>query len=331
MRRKSYKKYLWLLLALLFLLGLPLGLVEKGRMSLIALFSHAWKPSEKSSSEQYLELENHLLRIELGKLRALLDEGEEVARLAEQTYVQPAQVIYRDPGMWMSAFWVNVGEETNQQIGKKIIVQNSPVVCGCGVVGVIDYVGKRQSRVRLITDMALKPSVRAARGLPQNAAFVQHIDAVLARVKEKTVCDCLNKIRESLDTDAETWFLAKGVICGAGAPLWRNRMYSLKGYGFNYDFPDAEGVARELSTGKPLEGEGRAIAIIKENDLLVTTGMDGVFPVGLKVAEVTRVYPLREGAYTYEIDAVPVIKNLDSLQTVFIIPKIGFDPDDEGR
>ena len=58
---------------------------------------------------------------------------------------------------------------------------------------------------------------------------------------------------------------------------------------------------------------------------LVTTGMDGVFPMGLKIAEVTRVYPLREGAYSYEIDAVPFVKNLDSLQTVFIIPKVGFD------
>ncbi len=328
MKRKGYKKYIGLLAALFIVLGMPTLFIEKSRVRLIALFSPVWKQTEKSLPEQRLEAENHLLRLEIGKLRTLLEEGDVIAEISKHTFVQPAQVIYRDPGMWMSSFWVNVGEQTNALIGRQIIAQNSPVLSGNAVVGVIDFVGKKQSRVRLITDMALKPSVRAARGLPQNAAFIQHIDAVLARVKDPAIVAHLERAKAELNHDAETWYLAKGVICGAGSPLWRDRTHSLKGYGFNYDFSDSEGVARELATGKPLEGGGRAVPIIRENDLLVTTGMDGVFPVGLRVAEVVRVHPLREGAYTYEIDAVPVVKNLDSLQTVYIIPKIGFDPNE---
>lgn len=71
-----------------------------------------------------------------------------------------------------------------------------------------------------------------------------------------------------------------------------------------------------------------AIPIICESDILVTTGMDGVFPPGLRVAEVTRIFPLREGAYTYEIEAVPVVGNLDTLQTVFIIPPVGYSSEE---
>ncbi|MCH9608453.1 MAG: hypothetical protein S4CHLAM45_10280 [Chlamydiales bacterium] len=313
MRRKSYKKYLGFVAALLLLFCLPKLFVEKSRVKSISFVSSLWKKLPLDPSCAKLEAENHLLRLKIAKLQGVSEECEDVLS---------ARVIYRDPALWMSAFWVDIGEEAG-------VKKNSPVVSGRAVVGVVDYVGKEQSRIRLITDMALKPSVRVARGLPQNAAFVQHIDAVLRRIREPNVVAYLEKVREELNHDAQTWYLAKGVINGAGSPLWRDRTHSLKGYGFNYDFADDLGPARDLRTGKPLSGEGEGVSLIRENDLLITTGMDGIFPMGLHVAEVTKVLPLRVGACTYEIEAVPVIKNLDSLQTVFIIPKVGFIPDED--
>ncbi len=319
--KKAYRKYLLLAGALFLLLSLPLWMVEKGRVRLIALFSPVWKSHAEHSQVQKLEAENHLLRIEIGKLRGLLNMGE----LVQQENVLPAHVIYRDPSSWMSGFWVDVGSEN----GRGIIDQNSPVLVGNAVVGIVDYVGKRQSRIRLITDMGLKPSVRAVRGRPQSATFIEHIDALLSCVKSSEDQKVLERLRQEYVGDAAAWYLAKGVIQGAGAPLWRNRTQSIRGLGFNYDFADSFGPARELRTGKPLDESSplTAMPIIQEGDLLVTTGMDGVFPVGLKVAEVTKVYPLREGAYSYEIDAAAVVKNLDSVQTVLIVPKVGYQPE----
>ena len=45
-----------------------------------------------------------------------------------------------------------------------VIGKNSPVVVDGSLVGVVEYVGKRSSRVRLITDSGLISSVRALRG-----------------------------------------------------------------------------------------------------------------------------------------------------------------------
>ena len=70
---------------------------------------------------------------------------------------------------------------------------------------------------------------------------------------------------------------------------------------------------------------GLAIPLIQVHDLLVTTGIDGVFPPGLRVAEVKKVFPLSEGAYTYEIEAIPTAGNLNNLQHVFIIPPVVLD------
>lgn len=363
-RRYPYKKYLLIVGTLFLLLSLPTLLVEKIRGKSIRLLSPLLKGANlltrKGVNEaERLEGENHLLRIEIGKLRALLEQKsvtellykeidhhrltprryEEMQFLAQLTHhTVPARVIYRDPGSWSSSIWVNVGEETNRILRHPIIQKNSPVIVGRAIIGAIDYVGKKQSRIRLITDVALKPSVRAVRGFPQNSALIEHIDPILRHlngrsdhllsIEERAILiKQMEKWKEQLSIDIEGWYLAKGVVQGGGTPLWRSVNHTLRGVGFNYDFADEEGCARELATGKPTEVGSTAptMPIIKINDLLITTGMDGVFPAGLRVAHVTKIYPLREGAYTYEIEATPVVGNLDTLQTVFIIPPLGYE------
>ena len=367
MRHQSYKKYIILGGALFLLASLPAFFVEKFRGGTIGAASWVFRGASKlleakSYEKERLEGENHLLRIEVGKLRALLEQREKIASLHQELKVPglsprrceeieyltgiiclsvPARVIYRDPGSPSSTLWVNVGEETNRVLGRKAVQKNSPVILGRCVVGAVDYVGKKQSRIRLISDVALTPSVRAVRGYQQNMFLAESIEGILRhlsarndgvisnqeKMRMKTVWEA---VKEKISADSSSWYLAKGVLQGAATPLGRSVNHTLRGVGFNYDFPDVEGPARELATGKVMDGQSAipAIPIILESDILVTTGMDGVFPPGLRVAEVTKIFPLREGAYTYEIEAVPVVGNLDTLQTVFIIPPVGYSTEE---
>ena len=56
------------------------------------------------------------------------------------------------------------------------------------------------------------------------------------------------------------------------------------------------------------------------NDVLVKTGMDGVFPPGFQVATVTRIELLKEGDYFYELEARPIAGPLEELSLVFVLP-----------
>lgn len=233
--------------------------------------------------EKYEEMEHVILR-ELDSLKKITEntpfferrKKELLALLALQTKFISAKVVFREPVSWYSNVWIDVGETVNHKLGENIIVKNSPVVIGDVVVGVVEYVGKNRSRVRLITDATLTPSVRVLR-------------------------------QESSDH-----YLAKGELSGASAPLWRERGRILKGVGFNYDFADEEGPARHLRSQQEN-------SLIQNGDLLVTTGMDGVFPKGLKIARVTSVQTPREGACSYSILAETIV-DLEDLAYVNVLP-----------
>jgi len=254
----------------------------------------------------------------------------------------PARVIYRSPAAWNSSLWINVGQADNEKIKRPIICKNSPVVVGTSIVGVIDYVGRHQSRVRLITDSGLPPSVRAARGQPQNQhilELIQLLQSSLAakqelfssRDEKAQLMTLFEQLKQSVQGKGEEWYLAKGEIYGRSLPLWRSPGQTLKGTGFNYDFSDNEGPARDLRSGQALIAPDTvpALPIIKEDDLLITTGLDGVFPPGLRVATVSKIDSLKEGDYFYEIEAKPTAGNLDTLSLVFVIPPVGYDPHDK--
>jgi len=367
MKRQRYQRYIILCAVLFALVSLPSFFVESIRtnaMGFCAWISRGSIKFSKSKSPEIerLEGENHLLRMEIGKLRSLLEQREKVAHLTQELKMPelaprrcdeiryllgvnsqsvPASVIYRDPGNWSSTLWVNVGTETNRQLKKEVIQKNSPVILGRSAVGAIDYVGKNQSRIRLITDFALTPSVRAVRGFQQNMHLIENVDAILRQltartdlplttVEKNTFKTLLESLKENVSTDAVSWHLAKGVLQGTSTPLARSVNHTLRGIGFNYDFPDEEGPARELLTGKVVNDTSNSppIPILRVGDLLVTTGMDGLFPPGLRIAEVTRIFPTREGAYTYDIEAAPTVGNLDTLQTVFIIPPVGYSQEE---
>jgi hypothetical protein len=244
----------------------------------------------------------------------------------------PAKVIRRSPNTWYSTLWINVGEETNQKLKETLIAKNSPVVIGLSIVGIIEEVGAKSSRVRLITDNRLKPSVQVARGSLQNIELIQHIDSLLDSLswREDLAGQMANGERlfeelelfyQDLLSCKESVLLAKGELQGSGLPIWRSGGLILKGSGFNLDYGDETGPARELRSGAILEGEkGEPLPLLKVGDLLVTTGLDGVFPKGLHAARICQIFPLQEGDYYYNIEAIPSAGSLNDLSLVMVLP-----------
>jgi rod shape-determining protein MreC len=256
--------------------------------------------------------------------------------LEEQLQSLPAKIIFREPASWSSSVWINVGDNVNESLEKQIIAKNSPVVVGDCLVGIVEYVGKYKSRVRLITDSGLVPSVRVLRGQTQNDFLSKKVKTLLLALQDREdifseddkldyYTQALQHLLSKIQINDEDLYLAKGELHGCSYPLWRSKNQLLEGIGFNYDFADEEGPSRDLRTGVPVENRlstGKAVPLISNGDLLVTTGMDGVFPSGLQVATVCEVSPLENGDYYYTIKARPTIENLDELSLVFVMPPL---------
>jgi len=375
MRRQTLPKaYLLILGTLLLLMSAPKSGSERMRGMTVSALSPAWEllysckqllafsaPSlgvKEPEELQKLRLENGALEEEVHKYKELfrhelrlltqfaqarpklMDEHRKtLLSLAElQMKAMPARVIFRSPASWSSSVWINVGEADDKEAVRK----NSPVVVGRSLVGVVDYVGSHQSRVRLITDSGLTPSVRAARGWRQELQLgqqLQMLESSLAARQElfsdseerRRFLEQLRQLKERIEGEREGWLLAKGELHGSSAPLWRSHGQKLTGTGFNYDFSDDEGPARDLRTGQPIHAPEAvpALPILQVHDLLVTTGLDGVFPAGLEVATVTKIEKLKEGDYFYELEALPTAGDLNELSLVFVMPPVGYSPSDQ--
>ena len=264
---------------------------------------------------------------------------ERMKRLLVLQYASiPAQVVFREPSSWSSTIWISVGEADNRAMEQTIVAQNSPVLANQALIGVVEYVGETQSRVRLISDAGLACAVRAMRGGLQNRELSQHVQNLLTHVQVRQdlftsqeeharFVDMLSAFESRLN-DWKEEELAKGEICGCSAPLFRAHKAVLKGTGFNYDFADEAGPARDLQSGRPLgKHDAPQIALIQPGDLLATSGFDGVFPAGIPVAVATSIAPLKEGSFSYELEARPAAGDLMDLQTVFVMPPLGLARD----
>jgi rod shape-determining protein MreC len=266
----------------------------------------------------------------------LVRRSKQLAHVLDmQLHAMPARVIFRDPALWSSFVWVGVGERDNEALGKAIVAKNSPVISGSSIVGVVEYVGKSASRVRLITDSRLVPSVRAVRGSRQNRQLLEQLEAFFSQLQTRgdlfsskeeidLLMHSLAVLKSRLSQQLPDAYLAKGELSGASRPLWRLRGNRLKGVGFNFNVGDEEGEARDLRTGELLLSRKKesALPILKEGDLLITTGLDGVFPPDLNVAIVSEISPLREGACAYELEALPTAGNLSELSSVVVLPPL---------
>ena len=258
---------------------------------------------------------------------------EELANLIKYSLqAVPSKVIFRDPTLWSNCLWIDIGEKNNESLEKVVVAINSPVVFGNSLIGVIDYVGKKKSRVRLITDPELIPSVRAIRGNSQNQELLKILKNFELQIQSRadlfdtdeqlaSFFNIMDSLKKKASKDIRDCYLAKGQLQGLSAPLWRD-VNTLKGIGFNYDYADEEGPARDLRTGDSLTGINKhpQVPILKEGDLLITTGMDGIFPPGLNVAIVTSIDDLEDGGYAYSLKAKPSAGSLHEIQSVFVLP-----------
>lgn len=334
--RKTSKPFLILFAALLLAMSFPMSTSEWFRGLIVGMFSPLWELFSPLQVHGHVNESNHSVYVDPEKENTQDIKEPSVDALA-------ARIIFRSPSTWNSSMWINVGEESNEGYAAPLIAKNSPVLIGDSVVGVVDYVGKKQSRVRLITDSGLVPSVRVARGYEQNKAMTENITDILAYLRSHPEMyeqgqnhadleESLLRFQQKLLEKKHTWHLAKGEIRGKSYPSWRTDAHLLQGSGFNYDFEDDYGPARDLRSGEPTptgQKNGVGIPLVKVNDLLVTTGMDGVFPPGLKVATVTKIEILREGDYAFELEAKPTVGNLDNLTWVYVIPPLGYDEKDQ--
>ncbi|MEN9344024.1 MAG: hypothetical protein RLZZ453_811 [Chlamydiota bacterium] len=364
MRRISYTPYFFLILSFFILLSFPVKVTERIRAFATSSIAPCWQGVDKvrqmfASSSSVSTREKEELRQEIILLRSQLDnvkqwlaqedrikqewqryqqlspsfsqsdffkrrvnEIKEILRLT--SLAVPAQISFREPALFGSSLWINVGEKQNVRLGKKVIAKNSPVILGSCVVGIVEFVGDTQSRVRLITDSCFSISVRAVRGGEQNRYLFEHVKALLQALQTRndlgafeeknSLISSLLLLQEKLEIDAPDFYLAKGEVKGSGTALWRSREMTLKGVGFNYDFPDAEGPAHPLQSKHP--------HLLEKGDLLLTTGWDGLFPAGLKVATVITVDPLKEGAIAYSLQASPLVCDLSHLSYVFVLPPL---------
>jgi len=352
MRRPSRRSTLFLTLTLLLLLSMPARTVARARSSFVMAIAPSWgvlaaAPAHELEGEAEvtrLRSENEMLRdqllescdlqrLEMGMLLHLeevscaldLDSREpqeycsrrvkEMERLLQlELCGLPAKVVYRDPAAAGSFLWVDVGRLDYPGRVKK----GGAVVVGESLVGMVDYVGRHQSRVRLITDGSLHPSVRAVRGTAQDRRLYtiaceldETVGAAMPALSEQ-----LAELKRSLDPTGRSLYLAKGELVGGAELRWRGGGDLLRGVGFQYDFDDEEGPGRDLRSTPRLVDVG---------DLLVTTGMDGRFPAGLLVARVVSIAPLGEGASSYDLEARSTAGHLDQISSVLVLPRLDFD------
>ncbi|NGX50984.1 MAG: hypothetical protein K1060chlam2_00839 [Chlamydiae bacterium] len=359
MRQKTYRPYLFLSLFLFGIFYLPDAWSQGLRSSAVTIASVLWiGGGERASSESELALDNlrlkkqnHNLRKrllsderidhQLKKLKTLQAFNEErtetffkrrrdaAERLLNRELLSLySEVIYRDPTSWNSALWIDVGERENEELGEKIVAVNSPVLKGPHLIGVVEYVGRSKSRIRLLTDSALVTSVRVARGGSENRELLDLIKLLLQqlslREEPQETFIALGRLQERLEEKSDERYLAKGELYGTSLPIWRGCSSLLKGVGFNYDFSDEEGPARELRSGLPFDSLNKQtrLPLIERGDLLVTTGMDGVFPADLPVAVVSSLAPLKEGALSFEIEAMLCAGNLNNLRDLIVLPPL---------
>ncbi len=242
--------------------------------------------------------------------------------LAMQIHSVEAKVIFRDPAFWSSGIWINRGEAENRRLGRRIIAKNSPVIVGDCLVGVVEEVEESRSYVRLITDSKLTPAVRAVRGGEANNHLYDLASELSEEIelrddieKKEVILTTLKIFKDHLLETRETRYLAKGELRGSSYPVWRERSDLLKGIGFNYEFADEEGGPMRIH-------EQASKMILKKGDLLITSGLDGVFPKGLCVAIVKKIMPLKEGSFSYELEAKATCPTLSELSVVRVCPPL---------
>jgi len=259
---------------------------------------------------QHLEGENHQLKLQL----------QQQQHSQEQNGGIMAQVLAREAGLWDRFVWINVGRQTEGTQG--ILSRYSPVVVGTTLVGVVDYVGRRQSLVRLVTDPSCCPAVEiSGRSDQQGVAVLSGQLLRLLQVQQESSSRLhinageLRRLLQALST-----------LTAEGAPPMQGIMH---GQHIESDPPLLHGEL--FSSGWVSHQDNIAeTPWPKSGHALVTSGLDGVYPPGLLVGYLLE---LDVGVNTHpscRFKAIPAAE-LNALSWLTVLAPRGFEPSDKPR
>lgn len=261
-----------------------------------------------------------------------IEEGEKLHALHSASVVAP--VVYRSHSAWMRSFWVAFGQQDARypQIGL-----GSPVLYGPYLIGIVEFVGEKYSRVRLLTDERVVVAVRVLRKPDRDWELFVALEMVKRQLEwkkemqmprleeEKRLEESLLQVQKALHSRGVALYLAKGELHGSSGNGWRRSSLLLKGRGFNDAFPGEEGRARRVS----IEGEKREIPLVAKGDLLVTSGLDGLFPKGIPVATVFSVDPVNPADAWQSLQARLCIESICDFSVVTLLPSLQFTEQEE--
>lgn len=312
---KKNKTRTWLLIALTLgiLLSLPISLSQKTQSLLAGVLAPLWKTfgikrdQTLSQKMNALTLENTLLKNKLHEIKTLF--------IWEHDLKMQADDLARTIGLTPETF---ENLDRNYREAYRLFdlqVQSYPAK--------VIYRSPTSWNSTLWIDIGERDNQKLGRKvISKNSpvvlgdSLVGVVEVVNPRrslVRLITDPQLTPSVRALRDEEGETLHLAKGELHGSANVSWRSRGEVLIGEGFNYDYEDEYGPAQDLRAER---------AILNVGDLLVTTGMDGVFPKGLKVATVSKIQMLREGDYYYQIEATPTAAKLEELNTVTVLPAL---------
>ena len=291
------------------------------RSQLIERFTPAKKPSEKivlSDPCHYEAFDTKAKHYQLKHIssfahqRRFLERRKQDHLYLSQLYkkLKLAKVFFYEG---MLGVWVNAGKIEG-------IKPNSPVTVGAAVIGVVEEVKEHRSRIRLITDAKLRIAARIAQGkwrdrfLWSQLLTLSHHCSLFEEYQQYTpmLQHCAEEVVSNLSMDKSKLTL-KGVLKGDQSLFKGNCL--LKGEGFQCEHEDNESSAADVST-----------LAVEKGDLLVTSGLDGVFPPGLFLGVVEESH---RRDFCYDLSASACVENLSLLEYVTILPPVSekaYDP-----
>jgi rod shape-determining protein MreC len=256
MNRSSIAGYAFLAFTVFVLISIPPKNMHRLRAKLV---TKALNFTEKSN--HYFEPKNKKL---LEKVSALKEENTSLRLILNTTSTDNlsnseaimAKVVFRDPAFWSSSIMINKGFSDSPQIQK-----NCPILSSGYLIGVIEEVFPKISKVRLITDKNMQISVK-------KKGFIEHEDDL---------------------------GLNMGTMKGSNSVEVRYRFKQVDGVFFSRN--------------------------IQSQDILVTSGLDGVFPEGLPVAKIIEV-KISDEEVEFPFKAQVCAPDIKYLKHVTILPSL---------
>ena len=324
--------YIFLAVVLLALLSIPDRAAVRLRSASVGMVTPSWRhlsnikefllnittllptggyhtPPQVVKELEMIRLENYQLKSQLELLKAELDMQQVIAGqvdlLVRATEVDPyaqrrKEEIFRQLELYSHAITASVIFRENGSWKASVWVN-------------VGEETNKRLKTRLIEKNSPVVLGTAVVGL------VDYVGKHRSRVRFITDRGITPSVR-AVRGDGKSIYLAKGEVQGMRYPLWRVRGAVLRGVGFNYDFDDAEGAGRDLQTSM-----AGALPIIQVGDVVMTTGMDGLFPAGLRVGTIAKVHPLKEGCCSYEADIQSSTQEFEQLTFLTILPALS-DP-----